>query len=175
MGYMLNSLGNLPIDDNISLYIFVVNGGWRGGLYDIIEKNFSNIAQKIGPRAVIAKGFDSEVWSSQVAEKYFGKRHNELFDALPALVLTDAHPNNLNERSFRLIIPLRDVESRFKDWDTFFRSLSKFATDKDPGFLHRFQDAEDIISSGNRIIELKPNFFGLGVNLNALIERLRNK
>ena len=58
MGYMLNTLGNLPIDDDINLYIFVVNGGWSGGLYDVIESNFSNIAQRIGKNAVIVKGLD---------------------------------------------------------------------------------------------------------------------
>ena len=173
MGYMLNSLGNLPIDDKIGFYIFVVNGGWRGGLYDIIERNFANIAKKIGSNAVIAKGLDSEAWSSQIAKKYFGERHGELFHALPALFLTDAHPEKLTRQSLRLIIPLRDVEKRFGDWDSFFGSLSKFAIERDPEFLQRFQDADDAIAAGNRILEIKPNFYGIGINVNALIDRLR--
>lgn len=174
MGYMLNSLGNLPVDEDINLYIFVVNGGWRGGLYDVIEQNFSSIAQRIGANAVIAKGFDSEVWSSQIAQKYFGEHHSELFEALPALFLTDAHPDNLNNESLRLIIPLRDVEQRFGDWDTFFRSLSNFTLEKNPEFLERFEDSRDLITEGNRIIDLKPNIFGIGVNVNALIEKFRS-
>ncbi len=174
MGYMLNALGNLPIEENIELYIFIVNGGWRGGLYDNIEKNFSNIAQRIGPKAVIAKGFDSETWSSQVARKYFGENHSELFDAIPALFLTDAHPDKLTKGSLRLIIPLKDVEQRFGDWDTFFRSLSNFALEKNPKFLECFEDAKRLLAEGNKIIDLKPNFFGIGVNVNALIERIRD-
>ena len=173
MGYMLNTLGNLPIDDDINLYIFVVNGGWNGGLYDVIESNFSNIAQRIGKNAVIVKGLDSEAWSSQVAKKYFGKNHSELFDSLPALFLTDAHPDNLTNENLRLIIPLRDIERRFNDWDTFFKSLSTFAIDKNTEFLERFEDSRDYVEKGNEILHLKPNVFGIGVNINAIIDKLK--
>jgi hypothetical protein len=170
---MLSSLGNLPIEDDIELYIFVVNGNWRGGLYDIIEKNFANIAQRIGPKAVIAKGFDSEIWSSQVAHKYFGEYYSELVNALPALFLTDTHPDKLNNDSLRLIIPLRDVETRFGDWDIFFSSLASFAIDKNPEFLEKFKNANDLITEGNKVIDIKPNFFGIGININALIKKFR--
>jgi len=30
MGYMLSSLGKLPIEEDVEFYIFVINGGWRG-------------------------------------------------------------------------------------------------------------------------------------------------
>ena len=119
-------------------------------------------------------GFDSETWSSQVARKYFGENHSELFDAIPALFLTDAHPDKLTKGSLRLIIPLKDVEQRFGDWDTFFRSLSNFALEKNPKFLECFEDAKRLLAEGNKIIDLKPNFFGIGVNVNALIERIRD-
>ena len=29
MGYVLNQLSNLPVDDNINFYIFVVNGQYH--------------------------------------------------------------------------------------------------------------------------------------------------
>ena len=38
MGYMLSSLGNLPVQEDISLYIFVVNGRWSDEFDDLIEK-----------------------------------------------------------------------------------------------------------------------------------------
>lgn len=175
MGFMLSALGNLPIDENIELYVFVINGSWRGGPYELIEQNFSNIAKNIGPKAVIAKGFDSESWSTQVARKYFGKNHSELFNAIPALLITDAHPEKLNDKSLRLIVPLRDVEKRFGDWDTFFRLLSQFAIYKDVEFLKKFEDTSSLLKEGNKYLELKPNIFGIGINLNAIIERLSSR
>ncbi|GKT11644.1 MAG: hypothetical protein ISEC1_P0611 [Thiomicrorhabdus sp.] len=173
MGYMLNSLGNLPIEDDIEVYIFVVNGNWQGGFYDLIEKNFSNIARKIGSNAIIAKGLDQEQWTNEVAEKYFGENAGQLFQALPALLLTSDHPENISKESYKLIVPLRDVESRFGDWDVFFKSLTKLAQGDDTEFLERFEDVEDLIDKGNSVIELKPNFFGIGINLNALIAKVR--
>lgn len=174
MGYMLSSVGNLPIEDNISLYIFVVNGTWRGEPYTTLENNFTNIAQQIGENAVIAKGFEPAAWTDQVAKIYFGNDSNDLFQALPALVLTDAHPEQLNESSLRLIVPLREVEGRFLDWNNFFHSLTEFAVNKNPEFLEKFKDKSQAIDSANRIIDLKPNFFGIGINLNAAIEKWRS-
>ena len=175
MGFMLSALGNLPIDENIELYIFVINGKWRGGAYELIEQNFMNIAKGIGPKAVIAKGFDPESWSKQVARKYFGENYSVLFDAIPALLLTDVHPEKLNDKSLRLIVPLRDVEKRFGDWDNFFRLLSQFAIDKNIEFLEKFEDSSSLLREGSKYFELKPNIFGIGVNLNAIIQRFSQK
>ena len=175
MGYMLNALGNLLIDENIELYIFVINGKWPGGPYELIEQNFAHIAKNTGPKAVIAKGFGSESWSKQVGRKYFGENHSELFNAIPALLITDAHPEKLNDNSLRLIIPLRDIKKRFGDWDTFFRLLSRFAINKDVEFLKKFEDTSSLLKNGNKYLELKLNLFGIGVNLNAIIERLSSR
>lgn len=173
MGYLLSSVGNLPIDENVSLYIFVVNGSWRGEPYEMLEKNFSNIAQQIGENAVIAKGFEPKAWTSQIAKAYFGKDSNDLFSALPALLINDAHPDNIAEDSMRLIVPLREVEGRFLDWDNFFQLLSDFALNKNPDFLEKFKEKKKAVDVANRIIDLKPNFFGIGLNINAIIEKFR--
>ena len=101
MGYQLNSLGNLPIDDSVSLYIFVINGEWSGGRYEVLERNFSRIAQSIGSTAVIAKGFDKEFYE-EVAHTYLGKDHREFRQLLPALLITDTHPDKLTDGSMRL-------------------------------------------------------------------------
>ena len=174
MGYQLSSLGNLPVDDTVNFYIFIVNGDWNGGDYEILENNFSNIAERIGPNAVIAKGFDSKAWTGDVAKAYLGKNARELFGLLPALLLTDSHPDNLNDDSFRLLIPLGDAKERFGNFDTFFAALSDFAVSRDSAFLEKFEDESDLIEAGNSIVDLKPNFFGVGINLNAVIERYRN-
>ena len=50
MGYMLSSLAKLPLDSDIDLYIFVINGGWRGGAQDLIEQNFARLADVVEAR-----------------------------------------------------------------------------------------------------------------------------
>ena len=175
MGYQLTSLGNLPIENDVDLYIFVVNGNWHGGRYEILEKNFSNIAQQIGARSVIAKGFEENLWSTEICRKYLGKSYDDLFKHLPALLLTDSHPDRIREDSLRLLIPLRNAEERFGDLESFFRSLSKFAKFGNSEFLDNFSDQRDWKRAGNDIIDLKPNFFGIGINLNEFIRRFRRE
>jgi hypothetical protein len=173
MGYMLSSIGSLQVDDKVSLYIFVVNGSWRGEPYDTIDRNFESIAERIGERAIIAKGFDKAAWTSQIAKRYFGENSRRLFEALPALLLTDSHPDNLRTDSLRLIVPLREVKGRFVDWDEFFRFLSEFATHQNSDFLSRFKEHMDWFDTANGIVDIRPNIFGIGINLNAAIERWR--
>ena len=67
------------------------------------------------------------------------------------MLLTNAHPENISEESYKLIIPLRDVESRFGDWDVFFRSLTELAKGDDAEFLERFEDIEDF-NCGDTIV-----------------------
>lgn len=43
MGYLLNSLGSLPVDDEVRFYIFVINGQWQEPLYEMIEQNFAKL------------------------------------------------------------------------------------------------------------------------------------
>lgn len=175
MGYQLTSLGNLPVEPDIDLYIFVIDGNWRGGRFEILQSNFSEIARGIGPTAIIAKGFEEPLWSKELCTHYLGKKYRAIFPHLPALLLTDVHPENLTEESLRLLIPLGRAEEEFGDLETFFRALTRFATTKNPDFLERFRDQKDWIAEGNEVIELKPNFFGIGVNLNEFIRRFRRR
>lgn len=175
MGYMLSSLAHLPIDDAIDLYIFVINGGWQGGNHDIIERNFSRIAKEIGSKAVIAKGFDDQQWSGKICTKYLGKNYEDIFRLLPALLITDSHPEKLTEDSTRLLIPLDNINEKFGNSDRFFSALTKFARDKNPAFLELFERKESLVKTTTGMLELKPNFCGVGINLNAVIDRIYSK
>ena len=97
MGYQLTSLGNLPVLPDIDLYIFVVDGNWRGGRLEILEDNFSEIARAIGPKAIIAKGFEESLWSEELCRRYLGEEYDAIFPHLPALLITNAHPEKLSD------------------------------------------------------------------------------
>jgi hypothetical protein len=175
MGYYLNALGNIPLDKEIDFYIFIINGQFRDELYDIIDRNFPNLAASIGSRAVIARGTQPAAFSSDVARKYLGKDHRALFHLIPALLITNAHPNELSDESLRLLVPLREAEKRFEGWSHFFKLLSDFAQGKDDAFLSRFQSEESALDVANRVVTLNPTVFGCGINLNAFIDWWRSR
>jgi hypothetical protein len=175
MGYMLNSLGNLPVDDDIRFYVFVINGQWQEPLYGMIEQNFSSIAKSIGTHAVVAKGLHPAEWYGEIAETYLGKDHDDYFPLLPALLVTDAHPSSFTDKSLRLLVPLRDVENRFGGWPQFFNLLSDFVQLKSDAFLKRFHKKEDGVDTINKIIAVKPGAFGISINVNELVSWWRRR
>lgn len=172
MGYVLNDLANLPVDDNIHFYIFVVNGQYIEPLYEIMEQNFMKIAADIGRRAVIAVGTDRKNFTTSVAKTYLGKGNSdrEFMRLLPALLITNEHPERLNQQSMRLVVPLAHAEERMGGWHQFFDALGRFARGEDDDFLHRFENREDFLNVADRIVELKPGMFGMSININELLK-----
>ncbi len=177
MGYALNELANLPLDANVHLYIFVVNGRYREPLYDMMQQNFVQIARDIGSNAVIAFGTEPTSFTTQVAVKYLGKGNsdNSFLDILPALIITDAHPENLTKESMRLVVPLKDAESRFGGWPQFFTLLASFARRESNEFVKRFEAKENLVDAANQVLSLRPGMFGISLNVNALIDRWNRK
>lgn len=176
MGYVLNKLVNLPIDENVNFYIFLVNGQFRDPVYEIVERNFMEIARSIGDHAVIAVGTDKQNFTTSVARKYLGEGNsdNSFTSLLPALLITNAHPEQLRKDSMRLVVPLRDAEPRFGSWQHFFTLLAQFARGESDEFVRQFEEKEDLLDAANKIVNLKPGVFGIGLNLNAVIDR-RNR
>jgi hypothetical protein len=168
---MLSSLGSLPIEPGIDFYVFVVDGHWKGGLIQVVNDNFERIAREIGPKAIIAKGFEESLFSDEVCEKYLGKGYQTILHKTPALLITDSHPSKLTSDSTRLFVPLEEVKERFGTFDKFFNLLVQFVRNRNEEFLNQFKKRETLV--GFDIVELKPNFMGVGLNLNALIDRVR--
>lgn len=175
MGYLLNSLANLPVDEDVNFYIFVINGQWQEPLYEMMERNFSQVAKSIGNNAVIAKGLDPKGFCGEVEEKYFGSEAARLFPLLPALLITDAHPDEIDDESLRLIVPLKEAEERFGGWPQFFSQLSDFVQHRDDEFVKRFSKLEDAFDAADRLIEFKPGIFGVSLNVNEIYRWWRKR
>ena len=173
MGYALNELVNLPVDENIHFYIFVVNGQFREPLYDMIQQNFIEIAHSIGSNAAIAIGTDPKSFTTQVARRYLGAGNSDssFTRILPALIITNAHPEKLTNDSVRLVIPLRDAETRFGGWVQFFALLSSYVRGENDDFVKRFEAKENLVDAANKVVNLKPGMFGISLNINELVDR----
>jgi hypothetical protein len=174
MSYLLNSLGNLPVDDGIDFYIFVVNGQWKEPLYEMMEQNFKHIGRSIGDKAVLAMGLNPEEWRSELEKKYLGKDSGRFSGLLPLLIITDRHPEDLTDDSMRLIIPLQNVEKRFGGWPEFFRLMSEYVRLENDDFLKNFQDS-GTLDAANRIVSIKPGMFGISINVNELVSIWNNR
>lgn len=170
MGYHLNSLANLPIDETVKFYVFVINGAFQEPLYEVVQKNFTSIARSIGNEAVIAQGLDPTLFTTEISEKYLGEDHNDYFRYLPALLITDTHPDHVSPDTMRLFVPLRDAERRFGGWDQFFRLLAMFVKGDSDEFVRKFREKGDWLKTANDVFSLNPSFFGFGININSLVE-----
>lgn len=103
---------------------------------------------------------------ADVQRAYLGDRPEVLLAMIPALLITDDHTTRLTADSLHLVVPLRDIGDRFLDWDESFRLLTNLATNADQEFLTSFED-NSYIEAAKSISDVKPNSFGIGLNLNA--------
>ena len=72
-------------------------------------------------------------------------------------------------------VAIKLAQERFPDFQAFFRALTDFTSTRDPAFLERFEPSSDAIDAATKIIDLKPNLFGIRLNLNAAIDRFRKR
>jgi len=185
MGYRISTIKNLPVIPEINLYVFVLgNYEWEGGYREIIEKNSNRLAKNLGPEAAIVVGHDGINLSNELIECL----HNRLPDykllknlirkanrSGTSLLLLGAHPKELNEKDLILYAPLSEIDMKFNELEIFFDELCRFAIDKNESFLRKFEEKNNSINDYLGAIELKPNFFGIGININFFIEKVLKK
>ncbi len=176
MGCMLHSLGKLPVLPDTTLYIFVINGDFRGPEFETLDRAFRSIAANIGEHSAIV---DSDSYSrefySEVCRQYLDEDIRVIWDALPALLITDAHPKAINGRTLRLFAPLKWAEQEFGDLETFFRGLAAFAHIRDRPFLEHFKPRNELLEAADKIIGAKPAIGGFSINGNEFIRRMRRR
>ncbi|MET0068386.1 MAG: hypothetical protein ABW076_18730 [Candidatus Thiodiazotropha sp.] len=175
MGYKLTSLANLPFNEKTNMYIFIVGGGgWEGGLDQIIHENFDKLAADIGGAAVIV-GALTEEFHGQVIEKYLGNNGQELLDSLPALLITDCHPDKLNDDSMRLLIPLSGAHENYPVINQFLSDLTSFARGESDVLLKNLEKSIDPKAATNDIVKVNiPVVPGvISINMNGAVKNLR--
>jgi hypothetical protein len=174
MGYFLNKLANLPVADDVSIYVFVINGQYKGKYFEAIERNFPDLARGLGDHGIIARGFDEE-FSDEVCQRYLGKSIETMWNVLPAILVTDAHPDRITDKSMRLLIPIREAEERFGDLDVFFRGLAQFCRTRSAAFVEKLEQKDDWFDKADKVVKLSPGFMGMSVNLNEFVRRALGK
>lgn len=175
MGYKLTSLVNLPLDDRTNMYVFSIGDDmWEGGLANIVHRNFDRIAKEIGPQAIIVGALEAS-FHDEVVSRYLGKNAKEMKNLLPALLITDSHPDKLTSDSLRLLIPMEKVYDRYKVIDRFLSELAAFVRGESDALLKHIEGSPGIAAVANDIVKVNiPVVPGcVWVNLNNAVKHLR--
>lgn len=180
MGYKISSLQSFPLIPGIDLYVFILgrnmwNNGWRKNL----EDNFNKIAKEFGPTAAIVAGHDGVDLVYELTE--LAKNNTNLSRVLELeqregtyLLLLGSHPSEISEKDLMLLVNEEQIKKSFGNMDVFLDELCQFAQTRNEKFLTKFENKNEITKDILDVVDLKPNFFGFGVNINGAIEKFRD-
>ena len=175
----MTSLKQLPLTNEVDFYIFQISLHEKiDGFTEEFNKYFKNLALEIGEENILVEPL-SEYWGSEIPKRYLGKNAKELIrnNLYPGLLITDNHPNDIkeNDDTLRLYIPLNRVFQKYGSYTSLIEAIVAFVKSKgkDKEFLYRFINVkESFLENLNSIIDLKPNFFGFGFNINEIIKKI---
>lgn len=179
MGYKVSGLNRLPIVPGVDLYVFLLGKRiWDGSLRGIIERNFSTLAEELGPSAAIVAGHGGSDLTKDIVEA--AGENSKVRSLVEAgerggggILIMGAHPLELSDDDLVLYAPLNDLAGRFGTLDGFLDGLCRFADDRDPEFLSKFECKDSISDLAAQVVDLRPNLFGIGININRMINLIR--
>lgn len=187
MGLMIHSLGELPLNANRDYYVYLLDYGWHEPLGQALLSNFDTMAAEASRnsaaviKGVVGSHFEDEVLSWHSID---GRPGEEI---LPAILITTRHPDEFRQhgKSWRrervlhadrlLLIPLKDVCKSTTDVADLLAKIFKDIRTKQA--LADFEVAKTL-TNGKRgalvdALILKPNYHGLGLDLNSIIDFFR--
>jgi hypothetical protein len=180
MGLMIHSLCELPTNVERGYYVYLLDYGWKEPISDAMYINFERMADMASKHnAVVCRGLVGAHFADKVLS-WHQINGQDAENLLPAILITTKHPHDFREHSWNhdelrdrlLIIPLRDICNSPDDVvpliDQIFRDI------KEKQKLSQFEIAEEgRAGRGKALVDaliLKPNFVGLGIDLNRIID-----
>jgi hypothetical protein len=189
MGLMIHSLGELPLNAKRDYYVYLLDYGWHEPLGDMLLMNFDNMAAEASRnnaalmKGVVGSHFEDEVLSWHSVD---GRPGEEI---LPAILITTRHPDEFRQhgRNWRkeralhadrlLLIPLREVCKSTTDVADLIAKIFKDIRTKQA--LADFEVAKTLTKGKKGAVVdaliLKPNYHGIGLDLNSIINFFRRK
>ncbi len=190
MGLMIHSLGEIPIEAQREYYIYLLDYGWDEPLRDAVNRNFSRMAELASHHnAVVLKGIVGHHFSDEVLSWHHinGQPGEEI---LPAIMITTRHPLDFRDngrdwlkgkknyaQDRLLLLPLKKVCKSFDDVvnliDKIFRDIAEKKALLDFEIVDEMQ--KGVAGAIVDALVLEPNFAGMGINLNHIIEFFRGR
>jgi len=185
MGLMIHSVGELPAGVRRGYYVYLLDYGWEEPASEVMYGNFSQMASAASRQdAVVLRG----VVGAHFADEVLSWHHINGRDAeglLPAILITTRHPTEFREHQWGrreladrlLLIPLRSVCKSPSDVIPLIQGMFRDIREKKT--LSHFEVAEQMTEGrGGAVLDaliLKPNFVGLGLDVNRIIDFFRHR
>jgi hypothetical protein len=174
MGFIVTSAAKIP-SEGFDYYIFLLYDGWMDDFRLEFEDNFENLAREVGTETLVIRGFDREKFSNEVISLY---RLNIDSRSLPALLVTDIAPSNIdritqNNKNINIIfIPLESIYKKPGSITKLLKFVAQTLKDKNAMESLKSRNPVEIEHRWGwlRYFEIKPNFYGFGVDLNQFFE-----
>lgn len=178
MSYVASSLATVP-SIGFSWYIFFVESMWNDPVGQQLRANFETLGRRVGPNALVVRGYDEHAMANEVVEA--AALYDERFRSIspPALLVSNRPLLSLDDPSGApqgaKIIALNVSGAEGSLPGLLEKLVGALA---DPGAMAALENPDEESRLKRfwgwvaRYAELKPTFFGFGINLNAVIERL---
>lgn len=174
MGFIATDLARIP-SDGFSWYVLLLTDGWRDGLRDELDLNFERLAAAVGPDCLVVKGADPTAFYNDLVASGLVERAEP---TLPAVMVSSHSPEELDQSQGGnqaddpkiMLFPLGDRYLRAGSVTDFLRELAATLSSHDPGTLP--QEQANRWAWLPRYFDIKPNFFGIGVDFDRVIEDL---
>lgn len=185
MGLKIHSLGELPAEASRGYYVYLLDYGWEEPLGRALRDNFDQMAEAASRNdAAVILGLGNE-FNDQVLS-WHGINGGRADDLLPAVLVTNKHPTAFRDAQARgaewnrdkdhlVLIPLRDHCKTPTDVARLIARIFDAIKEKRP--LEHFEvAAEERAGMRGAVLDavvLRPTVGGIGIDLMALIRRLR--
>lgn len=187
MGLYVNHLKTIRFETDRTLYIYLLNYGWPDGDWEnIFKRHFMTIADKASDAGAAVISSPRGIHFANEVLNYHRVGELDPDRVLPGILLTKTDPSYFAETHATMpsnsealgevvVIPLRDfctseedfirgVESIFSDLEK-KQKLRNFEVSQYDALSARIPDR---FERSVQCIELKPNFFGFGIDLKKL-------
>jgi len=189
MGYIATDIATVPSingeGEPFNWYIFFLPGPLNNQIRMELIENFFRLSRLIGKENLAIIGEDFDEFHSDVIRRYalYLQDYDERNIPLPSLLVTDTAPGgveveaeNINAKAIQF--PLGQAYLRDGMLTDFLRQLCATLQDVDAfESLDELREQEIFDKWGwvNQYFDLKPNFFGLGIDLNAILDAFLNR
>jgi hypothetical protein len=185
MGLMIRSVGELPTHVERDYYVYLLDYGWEEPVSEAMYRNFPRMADAASQNnAVVFRGIVGAHFADEVLSWHHINGRDSA-DLLPAILITTKHPSEFRENHWSrrdladrlLLIPLRRLCKSPSDVAPLIQGIFKDIQEKNA--LSQFEIAEEM-RAGRRgalvdALILKPNFVGLGLDINHIIDFFRGR
>jgi hypothetical protein len=173
MGFLARTIARVPTT-GYQWYVVLLEDDWDDELREELRRNFATLARRAGPEALVVRGLDPRDFSRSIYQAY----QLEGPTRLPAILVSDLSPAEAEANPDRrakavtVVFPLGGRGSRLKGIPELLEKVVQALHDEQAVEAIRRLDSRTIKERWKwlKYVELKPNFAGMGINLNAIWE-----